>query len=95
MRYARIAPEEIIAACGGGDMLPSLFIALLQPGEHVVVQSLVYQPLGSVAAWCGAEVSLWAADEGAGQGAAFGGRGVRRAAAGARGSVRRRIGTIW
>ena len=66
VRYATIAPEEIVAACGGGDILPALFMALLQPGDRVIVQSPVYQPLASVAAWCGAEVGLWAADEGAG-----------------------------
>ncbi len=65
-RYSTIAPEQIVAACGGDDILPALFMALLQPGDHVVVHSPVYQPLTSVAAWCGAEVTLWAADEGAG-----------------------------
>jgi len=64
-RYDTVAPEQIVAACGSDDILPSLFMALLQPGDHVVVQSPVYQPLVSVAAWCGATVSHWAADEGA------------------------------
>lgn len=65
-RYARLEPEQIVAACGGDDVLPSLFMALLQPGDHVIVHSPVYQPLTSVATWCGAEVTLWAAEEGAG-----------------------------
>jgi aspartate/methionine/tyrosine aminotransferase len=65
-RYARIAPEEVLAACGGDDILPSLFMALLQPGDHVIVHSPVYQPLAGVAAWCGAAVDHWAADEEAG-----------------------------
>ncbi len=65
-RYARIAPEEIVAACGGDDILPSLFMALLQPGDHVIVHSPVYQPLAGLATWCGADVTLWAADEAAG-----------------------------
>lgn len=64
-RYEMVAPGQIVVACGGDDILPALFMALLQPGDHVVVHSPVYQPLTSVAAWCGAEVTLWAADEGA------------------------------
>lgn len=65
-RYSEVEPGQVVAACGGDDALPTLFMALLQPGDHVVVQSPLYQPLTSVAAWCGAEVSLWAAEEGAG-----------------------------
>ena len=62
-RYASIAPEEVVAACGGDDALPSLFMALLQPGDHVIVHSPVYQPLASVATWCGADVTLWTGEE--------------------------------
>lgn len=65
-RYERITPDEVVAACGGDDTLPSLFMALLQPGDHVIVHSPVYQPLTGLAAWCGAEISLWAAEEDAG-----------------------------
>jgi len=64
--YTTAGPDEIVAACGGDDALPSFFMALLQPGDHLIVQSPVYQPLTAVAAWCGAEVTLWAADEAAG-----------------------------
>ncbi len=62
-RYDRLEPGQIVATCGGDDALSSLFMALLQPGDHVIVQSPVYQPLASVATWCGAEVTLWAGDE--------------------------------
>ncbi len=65
-RYTSLEPEQVVATCGGDDALPSLFMALLQPGDHVIVHSPVYQPLTSVAAWCGADVTLWAAEEGAG-----------------------------
>lgn len=65
-RYERIGPDEVIVACGGDDILPSLFMATLQPGDHVVVHSPVYQPLARLGAWCGAAVSLWAAEEEAG-----------------------------
>ncbi|MGI8855318.1 MAG: aminotransferase class I/II-fold pyridoxal phosphate-dependent enzyme [Thermomicrobiales bacterium] len=65
-RYDRLEPGQIVATCGGDDALSSLFMALLQPGDHVIVHSPVYQPLTSVATWCGAEVTLWAAEEEAG-----------------------------
>ncbi len=65
-RYATVAPGEIIVACGGDDILPSLFMALLSPGDRVIVHSPVYRPLTSVAAWCGATIDLWTADEEAG-----------------------------
>jgi aspartate/methionine/tyrosine aminotransferase len=65
-RYATVGPDEVVASCGGDDALPSLFMALLEPGDHLIVQSPVYQPLTSIATWCGAEVTLWTADEAAG-----------------------------
>ena len=64
--YERVAPDEVVATSGGDDSLPSLFIALLQPGDHAVVPSPAYQPLAALAAWCGATVSSWAAEEEAG-----------------------------
>jgi aspartate/methionine/tyrosine aminotransferase len=65
-RYEHVAPDEVVATCGGDDSLPSLFMALVQPGDHVVVPSPAYQPLAALAAWCGATVSSWAAEESAG-----------------------------
>ncbi len=62
-RYEHISPDEVVAASGGDDTLLSLFMALLQPGDHVIVHSPIYQPLAGLAAWCGAEISLWAAEE--------------------------------
>jgi aspartate/methionine/tyrosine aminotransferase len=64
--YERVAPDEVVATSGGDDSLPSLFMALLQPGDHAVVPSPAYQPLAALAAWCGATVSSWAAEEEAG-----------------------------
>jgi len=65
-RYEHISPDEVVAASGGDDTLPSLFMALLQPGDHVVVHSPIYQPLAGLAAWCGAEIDFWPAVEAAG-----------------------------
>ena len=62
-RYEHISPDEVVAASGGDDTLVSLFMALLQPGDHVIVHSPIYQPLAGLAAWCGAEISFWAAEE--------------------------------
>lgn len=64
-RYQRITPDDVVVACGGDDTLPSLYMALLQPGDHVIVHSPLYPPLTGLAAWCGAEISLWAAEEAA------------------------------
>jgi aspartate/methionine/tyrosine aminotransferase len=64
--YKRVAPDEVVATCGGDDSLPSLFMALLQPGDHAVVPTPAYQPLAAMAAWCGATVSSWVAEEAAG-----------------------------
>jgi aspartate/methionine/tyrosine aminotransferase len=65
--YERVAPDEVVATCGGDDSLPSLFMALLQPGDHAIVPSPAYQPLAAMAAWCGAAVSSWEAEEAAGR----------------------------
>jgi aspartate/methionine/tyrosine aminotransferase len=70
-RYARVVPEAVVAACGGDDILPALFMALLQPGDHVIVHSPVYQPLAGLAAWCGATVSPWETAEEAGWAPSF------------------------
>jgi aspartate/methionine/tyrosine aminotransferase len=63
--YERVEPDEVVATCGGDDSLPSLFLALLQPGDHAIVSSPAYQPLTEMAALCGAAVSAWEADEAA------------------------------
>ncbi len=62
-QYRHLGPDEILAACGADDALSLLFMALVEAGDHVIVQSPIYQPLTSVAAWCGAEITLWPASE--------------------------------
>ncbi len=65
-RYARLQPEHVIVTCGGDDALASLFLALVRPGDHVIVHTPHYGPLASLAAWRGGDVTPWQADEGAG-----------------------------
>ena len=65
-RYAHLRPEHVIVACGGDDALASLFLALVRPGDHVIVHTPHYGPLASLAAWRGGDVTPWQADEGAG-----------------------------
>ncbi|HEV2107844.1 MAG TPA: aminotransferase class I/II-fold pyridoxal phosphate-dependent enzyme, partial [Thermomicrobiales bacterium] len=62
-QYRHLGPEAIIATCGADDALSLLFMALVEAGDHVIVQSPIYQPLTSVAEWCGAEITLWPASE--------------------------------
>ena len=62
-QYRQLGPDAIVATCGADDALSLLFMALVGEGDHVIVQSPIYQPLTSVAAWCGAEVTLWPASE--------------------------------
>ncbi len=62
-QYRQLGPEAIIATCGADDALSLLFMALVGAGDHVIVQSPIYQALTSVAAWCGAETTLWPASE--------------------------------
>ncbi len=62
-QYRHLGPEAIIATCGADDALSLLFMALVVAGDHVIVQSPIYQPLTSVAEWCGAEITLWPASE--------------------------------
>ncbi len=62
-QYRQLGPDAIIATCGADDALSLLFMALVGAGDHVIVQSPIYQPLTSVAEWCGAEITLWPASE--------------------------------
>jgi aspartate/methionine/tyrosine aminotransferase len=62
-QYRHLGPEAVIATCGADDALSLLFMALVEAGDHVIVQSPIYQPLTSVAEWCGAEITLWPASE--------------------------------
>ena len=43
--YTRLAPDHVVVTCGADDALSSLFLALVEPGDHVVVHV------------CGAETS--------------------------------------
>ncbi|MDP9368878.1 MAG: aminotransferase class I/II-fold pyridoxal phosphate-dependent enzyme [Chloroflexota bacterium] len=62
-QYRQLGPDAIVATCGADDALSLLFMALVGAGDHVIVQSPIYQPLTSVAEWCGAEITLWPASE--------------------------------
>jgi aspartate/methionine/tyrosine aminotransferase len=62
-RYADLDPAGVLLGCGADDVLAALFMALIQPGEHVIVHHPVYGPLSSVAHWCGAEITPWQAVE--------------------------------
>ncbi len=65
-RYAGIGPDHVVGTAGADDALASLFLALVRPGDHIIVHAPHYGPLASLAAWRGGDVTLWQADEGAG-----------------------------
>ena len=62
-QYRLLGLDAIIATSGADDALSLLFMALVGAGDHVVVQVPIYQPLTSVAEWCGAKITLWPANE--------------------------------
>lgn len=58
-RYQSLTPDDIVVTSGSDDAFVVLFSALLDAGDHAVVQSPAYQPLISLAQWRGATVSPW------------------------------------
>ncbi len=62
-QYDHLAPDHVVVTCGADDALSSLFLALVEPGDHVIVHAPLYQPLASLAAWRGGQVTLWPAHE--------------------------------
>jgi aspartate/methionine/tyrosine aminotransferase len=62
-RYPGISPEMVIATAGLDDALAGLALALVEPGDRVIVQTPAYQTYMSVPRWRGAEVAEWRARE--------------------------------
>lgn len=62
-RYPGLGEDQAIMTCGTDDAIATLFLALVEPGQRVVVQSPCYTSLASVADWRGAAVVPWQARE--------------------------------
>lgn len=59
--YAGIDPDQIIVTTGLDDGLGLAALALVEPGDRVIVQTPCYQTYMTVPAWRGAEVVQWRA----------------------------------
>lgn len=58
-----LAADHVIVTAGSDDAIALLMLALLQGGEHIIAHAPAYQPLTDLAAWRGAEVTPWEAEE--------------------------------
>ena len=54
-----LAPEEVFVHAGAEEAIFNLCLALLGPGDHVVVNRPAYQSLEAIPRWRGAAVSHW------------------------------------
>ncbi len=57
--YRSISPEEVLVHAGAEEGIHLCMHAVLQPGDHVIVQSPCYQSLQEIARGIGCEVSPW------------------------------------
>ena len=64
--YVGAEPNEIIVTNGADEALVLVYMALLQPGDRVMVQTPAYEPLLALARRAGAEVVPWQAHEDSG-----------------------------
>ena len=56
-----LGPEDFLVHAAGVEVLLTVALAVLEPGDHAVVQAPCYQAARSAARIAGAEVSLWSA----------------------------------
>jgi len=61
--YETIQPEEILVHTGAEEAIFLFMLAVLKPGDHVIVHAPHYQSLSEVAKGIGCDVSLWQARE--------------------------------
>ena len=58
-----LSPEQILTTPGASLANLLIYLALIGPGDHVIVQYPTYQQLYSVPAALGADVCLWRANK--------------------------------
>jgi len=61
--YTTIEPDEILVHSGAEEAIFTFMVAMLRPGDHIIVHSPGYQSLAEVARGLGCQVSLWRGDE--------------------------------
>ncbi|MDT8341947.1 MAG: aminotransferase class I/II-fold pyridoxal phosphate-dependent enzyme [Longimicrobiales bacterium] len=57
-----LGPDDFLVHAGGVEVLLTVALASLEPGDHAVVQAPCYQAARSAPALAGARVSLWSGD---------------------------------
>jgi Aspartate/tyrosine/aromatic aminotransferase len=57
--YASMAPDQILVHSGAEEAIFLFMQAVLQPGDHIIVQWPCYQSLFEIAKSLGCEVTLW------------------------------------
>jgi aspartate/methionine/tyrosine aminotransferase len=61
-RYERIGSENVLVHAGAQEAIFAFMNAVLQPGDHIVVQFPAYQSHYAIAKAAGAQVSYWHSD---------------------------------
>ncbi len=61
--YPGLGPDQIVVTAGLDDALATIALALVAPGERVIVHTPSYQPHRSTAAWRGAQIVPWPGHE--------------------------------
>jgi aspartate/methionine/tyrosine aminotransferase len=60
-RWAGLTPDQVLMHGAGVEVLLTVALAVLEPGDHAIVQAPCYQAARSAPEMAGAEVSLWRA----------------------------------
>ncbi|WP_299026362.1 aminotransferase class I/II-fold pyridoxal phosphate-dependent enzyme [uncultured Thermanaerothrix sp.] len=66
--YTTMDPDEILVHSGAEEAIFTFMVAVLRPGDHIIVHSPCYQSLAEVARGLGCQVSFWPANESQGWG---------------------------
>ncbi|MCG8336268.1 MAG: aminotransferase class I/II-fold pyridoxal phosphate-dependent enzyme [Proteobacteria bacterium] len=62
--YDGVSPDQVLVHTGAEEAIFNTMNAMLQPGDHVIVQFPCYQSLAEVAQAIGCEVSFWRLEDG-------------------------------
>lgn len=57
--YSDVSPDEVLVHAGAEEAIFNAMQVLVEPGDHVIVQTPCYQSLAEVARAAGAEVAAW------------------------------------
>jgi len=57
--YQNISPGQVLVHSGAEEAIHNICAALLQPGDHVIVQMPCYQSMAELPRSCGCQVTAW------------------------------------